>query len=212
MLKILRRKAKALEVVEPGPGWALPEDTVWIELIDPSREEEVAVEQALGIDLPTRDEMVEVEPAARLYRDGGATVMPASVLCKTESGRVAPDPVTFVLYKDLLVTIRYVGSKAFDLFEGDLKRQEDLCPSGVATFLGLVESTIDRLADVLEDTGREVEDVADAIFSDDRGRRFRPLLHRLARSQKAEARSRESLVSLGRLIGFAALADQIAPR
>jgi magnesium transporter len=212
MLKILRRKAKALEVVEPGPGWALPQDTVWIELIDPSREEEVAVETALGVELPTRDEMAEIEPSSRLYKDRGATVMTASVLCKTESGRVATDPVTFVLYKDLLVTIRYVGSKAFDLFEGDLKRQEELCTSGVSTFLGLLESTVDRLADVLEMTGKEVEDVADDIFGDDQGRKFRPLLHRLAKSQKAEARSRESLVSLGRLIGFAALADQITPR
>jgi magnesium transporter len=212
MLKILRREAKALETVKPGPRWRLPEDVVWIELITPSRDEELAVEKAVGVDLPTREEMVEIEPSSRLYKDRGAAFMTASVLCKTESGRVATDPMTFVLVGDQLVTIRYVGSKAFDLFEGDLKRQDDLCASGVTVFLGLIESTIDRLADALETTGKEVEDIADLIFSDDKGRKFRPLLHRLARCQKSEARSRESLVSLGRLIGFAPLADQITPR
>lgn len=212
MLKILRRKAKALETVKPGPRWKLPEDVVWIELIEPTREEELAVEKALKVDMPTRDEMVEIEPSSRLYKDRGATYMTASILCKSASGRVATDPMTFVLAGDVLVTIRYVGSKAFDLFEGDLKRQAELCVSGVSTFLGLLESTVDRLADVLEITGRQVEEVADDIFSDDRGRKFRPLLHRLAKCQKSEARSRESLVSLGRLIGFAALADQISPR
>jgi magnesium transporter len=138
--------------------------------------------------------------------------MTASILCTTGGGHIATDPVTFVLVGDRLVTIRYAGSKAFDLFEGDLKRQDELCPNGVVTFLGLVEAIIDRLADVLEATGKEVETIADQIFSDERGSKFRPLLHRLAKSQKSEARSRESLVSLGRLIGFAALADQISAR
>jgi len=212
MLKILRRNAKELDIVKPGPGWTLPEDTVWIELIDPTRDEELAIEKAVGVDMPTRDEMTEIEPSSRLYKDRGATYMTASVLCKSASGRVATDPMTFVLVGDVLVTIRYVESKAFELFEGDLKRQQELCVSGVSTFLGLLESTVDRLADVLELTGKEVEAVADDIFSDDKGRKFRPLLHRLARCQKSEARSRESLVSVGRLIGFAALADQITPR
>jgi magnesium transporter len=212
MLKILRRKAKALETVKPGPDWTLDDDIVWVELINPSRAEELAVEKVLGLDLPTREEMIEIEPSSRLYRDRGATFMTASVLCSTAGGHVATDPVTFVLAGDRLITIRYAHAKAFDLFEGDLKRQDELCPSGVVTFLGLVEAVIDRLADVLEATGKEVENIADQIFSDEKGSKFRSLLHRLAKSQKAEARSRESLVSLGRLIGFAALAEQIEPR
>lgn len=212
MLKILRRKAKALEPVTPGPRWKLPEDVVWIELIDPTSAEEKAVEKALGVGMPTRDEMTEIEPSSRLYKDRGAAYMTASVLCASSVGHVATDPVTFVLVGDRLVTIRYAGSKAFDLFEGDLKRQEDLCPTGLATFLGLLEAIVDRLADVLEATGKEVETIADEIFSDDKGARFRPLLHRLAKSQKSEARSRESLVSLGRLIGFAKLTDQITAK
>jgi magnesium transporter len=211
MLRLLRRGAPALVTVLPGTGLKI-DDVVWLDLVAPSREEELAVEQALGLDLPTREEMAEIEPSSRLYKDQDAAFMTASVLCKTSDGRVATDPVTFVLAGDRLITIRYVDSKAFELFEGDLKRQQELCASGVSSFLGLLESVIGRLSDVLEDVGRQMENISDATFRDERGRRFKPILHRLAKVQKAEARSRESLVSLGRLIGFAALADQVRPR
>lgn len=209
MLRLLRRRAQALETVSPGPGFKLDEDVVWADLVEPSREEEVAVEQALSLDLPTREEMAEIEPSSRLYKDKGGVFMTASVLCKTDDARVATAPVTFVLVGDRLVTIRYVESKAFDLFEGDLKRQEELCTSGLSTMLGLLESVVDRLAGALEEVGKTLEAIADATFRDTRGRRFQPILHRLAKAQKAEARSRECLVSLGRLIGFAALAEQV---
>jgi magnesium transporter len=212
MLRLLRRGAQALETVSPGEGFRFDEDVIWADLVEPSREEELAIEQALGLDLPTRDEMAEIEPSSRLYKDHGATFMTASVLCKTQDMRIATDPVTFVLVGERLVTIRYVEAKAFELFEGDLKRQQELCASGVTAFLGLLESVVGRLSDVLEDVGRQMEAIADSTFRDERGRRFQPILHRLAKIQKAEARSRESLVSLGRLIGFAALAEQIAPR
>jgi magnesium transporter len=198
--------------VVPGADFTLDDDVVWLDLVEPSRDEELAVEQALGLELPTREEMAEIEPSSRLYKDRGATFMTASVLCKTTDARIATAPVTFVLAGDRLVTIRYAGSKAFELFEGDLKRQQELCISGVSTFLGLLESVVDRLSGVLEDVSKQMENIADATFRDERGRRFKPILHRLAKAQKAEARSRESLVSLGRLIGFAALADQIDPK
>ncbi len=56
MLKVLRQGAPGFDepTIEPGSGWALPPDAVWIELINPTRPEELAVEQALGVMLPTR--------------------------------------------------------------------------------------------------------------------------------------------------------------
>jgi magnesium transporter len=50
---------------DPGAG-ALPEGTVWIDLHDPSAEEEARVERLLGLDIRTRDEMAEIEESARL--------------------------------------------------------------------------------------------------------------------------------------------------
>ena len=44
---------------------------VWIDLVDPSHDEEQAVEAALGIDIPTRGELEEIEASSRLYQEVG---------------------------------------------------------------------------------------------------------------------------------------------
>ena len=47
---------------------------VWIDLLNPTEEEERAVEAALGLEVPTRDEMAEIEdfePRLHRRRRGG---------------------------------------------------------------------------------------------------------------------------------------------
>ena len=48
------------------PGEAIPPDALWIDLVEPTREEDVKVEAFLGISIPTREEMSDIEPSALL--------------------------------------------------------------------------------------------------------------------------------------------------
>ena len=59
---------KVLDQTEP-----IPEGAVWIDLINPTRDEEVLVESQLKLELPTREDMSEIEASSRLYREGAAT-------------------------------------------------------------------------------------------------------------------------------------------
>jgi magnesium transporter len=113
MLLILRREGTTLETVSPGPDWRLPEDTVWIDLVEPVRQEELAIEGALDLELPTREEMAEIEVSSRLYQDHDATFMIASLLCGGEGADPILGPVTFVLAGERLITIRYVQPRVF---------------------------------------------------------------------------------------------------
>ncbi|MDQ6624167.1 MAG: magnesium transporter, partial [Verrucomicrobiota bacterium] len=45
---------------------AMTKDAVWIDLLEPTTEEELALEAALGIDIPTREEMQSIELSSRL--------------------------------------------------------------------------------------------------------------------------------------------------
>ncbi len=211
MLKVLRQGAPGFDepIIQPGSTWVLPEDAVWIELISPTRAEELIVEQAVGVLLPTREEMAEIETSSRLYQEDGATFMTANVLANAEGDLPVSAPVTFVLIGQRLVTIRYLEPKAFTLFVSQAERQPSLCPNGVTTFLGLVDAIVDRIADILERTGAEVEDNSREIFRQPRTGGFEAILTRLGRAQNINAKVRESLVSLARLISFAMLADQI---
>jgi magnesium transporter len=210
MLKLLRRGGAGPETVSLAPGWRPPVDALWLDLINPTRAEELAVEAALSLGLPTREEMAEIEPSSRLYQAHGATFMTASLLARRgDDGQGRADaPVTFVLAGGVVVTIRYDELKAFDLFA---ERAQSLgVASASSCLLGLLDAVVERLADLLERSGAEVETVSQAIFARPKGAQFEALLTDLARAQSLTSLTRNSLVSLARLFSFAALAPEIS--
>ena len=62
-----------------------PEGTFWIDLLNPTPDEESAVERVLGVEVPTRAEMSEIEASSRLYLEGRALVMTLPVVNKSTS-------------------------------------------------------------------------------------------------------------------------------
>jgi magnesium transporter len=206
MLMLLRRGAQSLETLTPVAGWTPPPDAIWLDLVTPSRDEELALEKALGFDLPTREEMAEIEPSSRLYQRQGATFMTASLLARREDRR-ADSPVTFVLANGRLITLRYDELRAFQLYG---ERAPAATPqSGVTVLFGLLDAVVERLADLLEHSAAEVEAVSEAIFRRPKGAEFEALLTDLARAQSLTSKARASLVSLARVFSFAALAQEV---
>ncbi len=73
--------------------------SVWIDLLHPALGEEKRVEEALGIGIPTREEMREIEPSSRLYVEHEARYMTASLLCRADLDMPQLAAVTFILTK-----------------------------------------------------------------------------------------------------------------
>ena len=212
MLRVLRQSEGGLRTVESEDitdrDWVMPPDAVWIDLASPTRAEELAMEAALGVNLPTREEMAEIEVSSRLYQDHGATFMIATLLTNSETEPRAV-PVTFVLAANRLVTIRYDEPRAFSAFVAQVERQPNPEHSGVHVFLGLMDAIIDRISDVLEHASEEVEQISRTIFDPQRKGKLEVILNRLGRANMIMAKGRESLVTLARLSSFAGLADEI---
>jgi magnesium transporter len=207
MLNLLRRGAPGFDLQDPVSDWRPPEDAIWLDMVEPTREEELAVEAALGVDLPTREEMTQIEPSSRLYQEDGATFMTATLISKSEVGPISV-PVTFVLMKGLLVTIRYEDLRAFSVFA--IRAPQAGLASGTSALFGLLDAVVERLADILETQGAAVQTASVAIFRREKGKRFGPLLADLARAQSVTSLTRASLGSLARMLSFAALAPEIA--
>ena len=55
-------------------------EAIWIDLSCPTEAEEDAVEAALGIDIPTREDMQEIEVSSRIYREAGALFLTAQAI------------------------------------------------------------------------------------------------------------------------------------
>ena len=209
MLKLLAQGSSALEIVDPGPAFELADDVIWLDLINPSKAEELACEQALGLELPTREEMAEIETSSRLYREEGAVVMTASLMAQTDTLEPKIGPVTFVLTGRRLVTIRYLDPKPFNVACAQIERHPDAWKTGVDVFFGLMDPIIDRLADVLEHAVAEIDALSSSVFRKPEGIDFRKVMNQLGRSQDVNVKIRESAASLMRVLIYAAGSDQL---
>jgi magnesium transporter len=184
--------------------------TLWIDLHNPTRDEDVLVEKALGILVPTREEMAEIEASSRLYQEAGAHVMTAIVLHQHDNAdSLISTPVTFILAGHRLVTVRYAEPRAFKIFLARAQKKDASCVSGVAILVGLLEAIIDREADRVERVQTEVDKLAQTIF-DVRGgertrtRRFDVNIRTIGKEGELTSRSRECLLTLDRLLVYLA--------
>src|SRR5687767_15583999 len=106
-------------VEESGP---IPEGAVWFDLVTPTLAEDKLVERFLGIAVPTREEMQEIEVSSRLYVENGARYMTATLMCQSDTDSPRTTPVTFILAGNRLVTVRYDDPKPFSLVSNKFAR------------------------------------------------------------------------------------------
>ena len=190
-------------------AWTLPPDALWIDLVNPTPGEDRAVEGALGLSVPTREEMVELEASSRLYRENGATYVTADIIQHGDADMPGLEPVTFVLTAGPLVTVRYFDPRPFTMLLDKLERDPRLCGAGADVFLHLMEQIIDRASDVLSTNAAKVEAVSNHVFSGRKTVGFEKLITQLGRAHIANARIEQSLAGLARIFAFAALDDRI---
>jgi magnesium transporter len=203
-----------------GPGLvnlshAAPADTLWIDLFEPTAAEESAVEAECGINVPTREEMREIETSNRLYEEQGAVFLTATIITNDESELPQNSQVTFILKDGRLITNRYADALPFRRFISYAERHGPNCASGPAVLAGLIEAIINRVADVIERVGANLDGISADVFTRPRRRRshahnFQVVLERIGQSGELIAKARESLVSLGRALTFLQQAPSVS--
>ena len=89
-------------------------DQIWVDLIHPTEAERSGFERASGLSVPSKDDLGEIEATSRLKIKGDALYMTAPLIFAAENEPWLPTPVGFVLSKQLLMTVRFAESAAFD--------------------------------------------------------------------------------------------------
>lgn len=163
----------ALSTAEPPS--ALRPDLVWIDLVEPTKAEDLMIEGLLGIPIPTRDDLRDIEPSSRLYTDDGAVFMTASLVYRSDTEMPGLTDVGFILAGKCLVTVRYAEPRAFGLFKAGMHRIPGGCRNGAVILTRLLETIVDRTAEILEQAVDRIDDLALQVFGDKTsGRRHRP--------------------------------------
>jgi magnesium transporter len=187
-------------------------DALWIDLESPTVAEEDAVEASLGIGIPTREDMQEIEISSRIYREGGVLFLTAQIVATVEARETEIGPVTFVVLPDRLVSVHYHRPGSLSHFAEWAMRHDTPLTTGVDALLGVLEAAVDRLADILEGEARRLDNLSTAIFAAHRpsgkGETLAVVLQRIGRAEDLNAKVGESLGTIQRLVGHLAVTSQ----
>jgi magnesium transporter len=171
---------------------------VWLDLVEPTPAEEKQVESFLSIDVPTRDEMREIEASNRLYEEDGSLVHDGN----------GGDQARFGFTGEHADHLHPVGRKWSPTATSIRCRSgaSSHMPSDILTPAihrrgagGLLESVINRVADVIERVATDLDAASVEVFSASRRKRgvmrdFRKVLERLGQNGELISKARESLV------------------
>jgi magnesium transporter len=152
--------------------------------------------------------------------------MAVTLLAASETKHPERVSVSFILTPERLVTVRYATSpRSFEVFAARWASKSAEYDSALKTFKGLLDAIVERLAEVLEQTGDGLDQLSLEVLSegtkDDHATKpkrrplqadFQRTLRRIGRLSDLASRARESLVTLSRLLSFFREAAKNDPR
>jgi magnesium transporter len=186
-----------------------PATSAWVDLVSPTDAEIAAFEQAFGLHVPTQDKLSEIETTSRLRVEHDVLYLTAPLIFAASNEPWIPAPTGFVLSKRVLMTVRFAKSAAFDTVIKELGEAEKLEPALV--FVRVLEELVDRMADLLEGSGRDLDDASHLIFRQENPNRtklshetamLRRLMIRTGRTSERMSRIQYTLVCLDRMAKF----------
>ncbi len=220
MLRLLIPTGTGYSWVEHAPPAPFPDEFLWADLFEPTPEEERAVESLLTVDVPTRDEMKEIETSNRLYEEGNALYMTATVGSKLDSLTPESSAITFILANGRLITNRYVDPTPVRRFMHYVERSPAACTSSATLLAGLLESFVERIADLLERIQAELDSVSHTIFRRSNGSPpqkgapsnsdLQAMIEKIGANGDLVSKARESLVSFQRLLMYVQQASSVS--
>src|ERR1700674_5435793 len=144
MLWVYVPRGTSLDRIPVTSNQDVPDSAVWFDLVNPNLQEDKIVERRVGIAVPTREEMQEIEVTSRLYAENGARYMTATLMCQSDSDTPKTTAVTFILSGHRLITVRYDEPRPFMIVGNKLAR---ICPAGAngeSILMDLLDAVFDR--------------------------------------------------------------------
>jgi magnesium transporter len=183
---------------------------IWLDLVHPTLEEESFIEDLFGVDVPTREEMHEIELSSRLYQRNRTLFSTITLVTHSDTPHPESHPVTFILHDQYVITVRYVEKIPYEPLFTNTKLDYGLAQKG-SFLLGIMLDLItEELADILENTTHKIEDVSHQIFKYSYTNgiskigvpNFKSIIAQIGQNEDMLSKSRESLFTLTRMLGF----------
>ena len=168
MIRVFTLEGDHLALQTIGDSDVLPDNALWIDLLEPTKHDDKRVEELTKVAIPTREDMKEIEESSRFYVENGAHYMTTPLLHSVDTDHPGLQPITFILSGKRLITVRYCRPKSFMLFEKYATKPSNGFVNegcdGFSVFLGILESVTDRAADILEGISGRLEEESTHLF------------------------------------------------
>lgn len=178
------------------------EGILWIDLFNPTNMEIAYIAQIYNLDIPTQEEKEEIEESARYWEDSqGITINTFFLIHRRDEisyhKRFDNQSITFILHDNILFTIRYAELRVFDEVQKIMLANPQTFNNGFDLFSKIVETRVERDADMLEGFARSTRALRKKIFAKDLDDE---LLQQLSRLQEFNMTVRDSLFDKRRSI------------
>ncbi|MBX9804220.1 MAG: magnesium transporter [Alphaproteobacteria bacterium] len=178
---------------------------IWIDIFDPTEEEDDLIEELLGIDIPDPYEMSEIELSNRLYQSKDGIYVTGSFLTSEQKTQA----ITFILTHKYIISIRYVEFSFFARYLNYNKRNGFKALHHTGVFLDLLEAAIGQIADYIEEIGHSIDESTQIIFRPEiPGKKqkfkvdFKRIICQVGQNGDLISKTHESLMSCYRVLNF----------
>ena len=173
------------------------EDTVWIDLVDPSGAEKRVVESFLGTEIQSRAQAEEIESSSRYFETDDAIFANTNFLTPGAE-EYSMQAVSFTLVDQTLATLREVPLRSFTELQRRLQVNPKQYPSGYTVFATILDQRVDLDADMIELLSKEISQYAKRINEEEDI--DQELLIDISQLQENTMMVRENVVDKQRLI------------
>ncbi|CAL7962590.1 magnesium transporter [Alphaproteobacteria bacterium] len=193
--------------VEISTAAELPKSTVWIDMLDPTQEEENIMESLLRVNVPTREEIGLIEVMSPFYKENDLCYMTITAINQTTDDYLDSSALTFILTSTCLVTVRHANIKPFQNIAVLITKKTELFENPGILLAAIIEMLINNIAVIMEKAGNNLDELLKAVF----GNTVRPntitstayyndIIRKIGETGNLISKNRESLMSINRLI------------
>lgn len=171
---------------------------IWIDMLLPTIDEIVFIENTFGIKFPTKQETEEIEISSRYWEENDRIEINSYFLI-SNSLDSHNETVSFILFKNLLISIRYTSLYTFDEFNRKIFATPKQFESGYDIFCNILDIRIDADADIIEKLSKDITRVRKHVLTDYKNE-DEEILERISSLEDLNMQIRENLNDKQRIL------------
>lgn len=196
-------QGKLREINFTGQQQLTQSEVIWIDLVEPTFEDRLWLGNIFHIQIPDPDKLNDLESSAKFYLEENGEMHLHSDFLLDKDDVSNNVPVAFILFNDVLFSIRNVDLPVFRLQRLRALAQANYVSDAKDMLLDLYAASIEYSADALEDVYRRLEisgkQVLSKLISDEEAAE---ILSDIAYEEDLNGRIRRNVMDTRRAISF----------